>query len=117
MTPKEKSGHRKGLNAETIAALFLRCKGYRILERRFKTKMSEIDIVAKRGKAIAFVEVKLRKTHEDAAEAIHHINQARVRQAAALYLQRHTEYTSLETRFDALVMAPGRLPQHIVNAF
>ncbi|TAL33863.1 MAG: YraN family protein [Alphaproteobacteria bacterium] len=112
-----KTGHRKGLDAETIAALYLRCKGYRILERRFRTPKGEIDIIAKRGGAVAFVEVKLRKTHEDAAEAVHRINQERVRQAAALYLMRHTEYTMLETRFDALVMAPGKLPQHIVNAF
>ncbi|MEZ0224046.1 MAG: YraN family protein [Alphaproteobacteria bacterium] len=116
MTAK-KTGHRKGLYAETIAALYLRCKGYRILERRFRTPKGEIDIIAKRGGAVAFVEVKLRKTHEDAAEAVHAINQERVRQAAALYLTRHTEYTVLETRFDALIMAPGKLPQHIVNAF
>lgn len=113
----KKTGHARGLNAETLAAFYLRCKGYRILERRFRTPLGEIDIIARRGKAVAFVEVKLRKTQEDAAEAIHAINQARVRQAAALYLARHTEYTVLETRFDALVLAPGRMPQHIVNAF
>lgn len=112
-----KTGHRRGLDAELVAALYLRCKGYKILERRFRTPKGEIDIIARRGNAVAFVEVKLRKTHEDAAEAVHAVNQQRVRQAAALYLMRHTEYALLETRFDALVMAPGRLPQHIMNAF
>ena len=111
------TGHRKGLNAETVAALYLRCKGYRILERRYRTPLGEIDIIAKRGGAVAFVEVKLRKTHDDGAEAIHAGNQQRVRQAAALYLAKHTEYTVLETRFDALVLAPGKLPRHIMNAF
>lgn len=111
------TGHRKGLRAESFAVLYLRCKGYRILARRFKTHLGEIDIVARRGRTVAFVEVKLRRTHGGAAEAVHSRNQARVRQAAALYLQRHREYAELETRFDALVMAPGRLPQHIVNAF
>lgn len=111
------TAHDRGLAAETMAALFLRLKGYRILERRFRTRLGEIDIVARRGGVIAFVEVKLRRSREDAAEAIGRINQSRVRQAAALYLARHTEYTVCETRFDALVMAPGRLPRHIENAF
>ena len=114
---RRKTGHARGLTAETIAALYLRCKGYRILERRFRTPLGEIDIIARRGGAVAFIEVKLRKTHDAAAEAIHAHNQARVRQAAALYLARHPEYAGLETRFDALMLAPGRLPQHIVNAF
>ncbi len=115
--PKQKSNHAKGAQAETIAALYLRMKGYKILERRFKTHMGEIDIIAKRYGVIAFVEVKMRRTHEDAAEAIHRINQERVRKAAALYLARNTGYTVFETRFDALVMAPGKLPRHIENAF
>ena len=114
---KDQTNHARGAKAETIAALFLRMKGYQILERRFKTQLGEIDIIAKRYGVIAFVEVKMRKTHEDAAEAIHHINQDRVRRAAELYLARNTGYTVFETRFDALVMAPGKLPRHIENAF
>ncbi len=117
MTEKKPSGHQKGMNAETIAALYLRVKGYSILERRFRTHLGEIDIIAKRYGIIAFVEVKLRGTHEDAMDAVHSVNQERVRRAAELYLSRHIEYTVFETRFDALVMAPGKLPQHIMNAF
>jgi putative endonuclease len=112
-----KTGHAKGLGGETIAALFLRCKGYRIIGRRFRTPLGEIDIIARRRQTIAFIEVKLRRTADDAAEAVHRANQERVRRAAALYLARHREYTGLDMRFDALVMAPGRLPRHIVNAF
>ncbi|MDE1153192.1 MAG: YraN family protein [Micavibrio sp.] len=111
------TNHQKGQRAETVAALFLRVKGYKILERRFKCHAGEIDIIALRYGVVAFIEVKMRKTREDAAEAIHAINQSRVRRAAELYLSRHTEYTVFETRFDALVMAPGKLPQHIENAF
>lgn len=113
----DKNSHNTGMKAETMAALYLRLKGYKILERRYRTHLGEIDIVAKRYGVVAFVEVKLRRTHESAAEAIDRINQARVRRAAELYLAKHIEYTVFETRFDALVMAPGRLPQHIVGAF
>ncbi|HYD17863.1 MAG TPA: YraN family protein [Patescibacteria group bacterium] len=114
---KEKTGHNKGMAAEALGALYLRLKGYRILARRYKTHLGEIDLIAMRYGVIAFVEVKLRRTHEDAAEAIHRINQSRVRRAAELYLAKHTQYTVFETRFDALVMAPRKLPQHIRNAF
>jgi putative endonuclease len=111
------TAHNTGMKAETLAALFLRLKGYRILERRYRTHLGEIDIIAKRYGVVAFVEVKLRRTHESAAEAIDRINQSRVRRAAELYLAKHIEYTVFETRFDALVMAPGRLPRHITGAF
>lgn len=111
------TGHARGKKAETVAALFLRMKGYKILERRYKTPVGEIDIIALRAGVVVFVEVKLRASREDAAEAIHRINQERVRRAAALYLSRHIRYTNSDMRFDALVMAPGKLPQHIENAF
>jgi putative endonuclease len=117
MTAQRKTGHARGLTAETVAAFYLICKGYRILGRRVRTPLGEIDIVARRGRLVVFIEVKLRRTHEDAAEAVHRINQERVRRAAALYLARHSEYTAFDQRFDALVLAPGRLPQHIINAF
>lgn len=112
-----KSSHNKGLAAETLAALYLRLKGYRIMERRYRAHLGEIDIIAKRYGVLAFIEVKFRRSHEEAAEAVDRINQSRVRKAAELYLAKHTEYTVFETRFDALVMVPGRMPRHIENAF
>lgn len=114
---KKDSGHNTGLAAETMAALYLRLKGYKILERRYRTPMGEIDIIARRYGVVAFVEVKHRRTHEDALDAVHRVNQERVRRAAELYLSRHIEYTVMETRFDVLVFAPGKLPQHLPGAF
>ncbi len=111
------TGYQKGLLAEFKAKSYLRCKGYKILEQRFKTPSGEIDLIVKNGNLIVFVEVKMRKTMEAAAEAIHEKNKSRVRRAAELYLQKHPEYTEFELRFDALVMAPGAWPQHIPNAF
>jgi putative endonuclease len=92
-------------------------KGWRILERRYRTYVGEIDIVARRYGIIAFIEVKFRRKSEHAAEAIDRINQSRVRRAAELYLMKHTEYTTFETRFDVIIMAPNTLPEHIENAF
>lgn len=115
--PEEKTSHNTGLEAEKWAVLYLRLKGYQILEKRYRTPMGEIDIVAKRYGVLVFVEVKHRRTHEEAMDAVHRVNQERVRRAAELYLTRHIEYTVLENRFDVLVMAPGKLPQHIQGAF
>ncbi len=111
------TGHAKGLWAETFAGLYLTFKGYRILARRFKTPLGEIDLVAKRGGTIVFVEVKLRATVESAAEAIHVKNQSRIRNAAALYVQKYPAYSNMAMRFDALVLARGCWPVHIKDAF
>jgi len=111
------TGYRRGLWAETLSAWYLRLKGYRILSMRYKTRVGEIDIVARRGGVLVFAEVKWRGTQDDAKAVIHAGNQARVRQAAELYLQNHPRYTGLDVRFDALVWAPGRWPLHIRNAF
>ncbi|MBI1216722.1 MAG: YraN family protein [Alphaproteobacteria bacterium] len=117
MAGNAQSGHAKGLAAEKQAAVYLKLKGYSILQMRYKTPQGEVDIVARRGRLIVFVEVKLRAALDAAAEAIHPQNQHRVRQAAALYLAAHPEYTDFDARFDALLMAPRRLPRHIENAF
>jgi len=113
----KETGHSKGLLAEFKAKSFLRYQGFKILTERFKTPVGEIDLIAKKGNLVVFVEVKLRKTAEAAAEAIHAKNQLRVRSAAELYLQQYPEYNQCEMRFDALVMAPGAWPQHIPDAF
>jgi putative endonuclease len=111
------TGHQKGLQAETFAKGFFRLKGYDVLAERFKTPQGEVDLIVAKGKLLVFVEVKLRKTLEAAAEAVHAKNQARVLRAAELYLQKHPEYTDWEMRFDALVLAPYAWPRHIQNAW
>lgn len=112
-----KTAHAKGITAENWAAVYLMLKGYSILGRRVRTRLGEIDIVARRGGVLCFVEVKLRKTGTAAAEAIHSLNQGRVRRAAELYLQKYPRYTVCDIRFDALVMAPWRWPYHVIGAF
>lgn len=116
-TSHQKTGYQKGLQAENLAALYMRLKGYRILAKRYKTPVGEIDLVARRGKTVVFVEVKARAKDTDAAEAIHIHNQTRVRRAAELYLQKYPRYTTHDIRFDAVLLSKGRWPRHIVAAF
>lgn len=111
------TNYQKGLLAEKRALIYFRIKGYRVLAERYKTPLGEVDLILSRGEVIVFVEVKQRRTVEAAAEAIHARNQARVRQAAELYLQEHPEYTGRDIRFDALVMGRSGWPQHLENAY
>lgn len=112
-----RTGHQTGLLAERLAAWYLRLQGYSILAMRYKTHVGEIDLVARRGRTLVFAEVKHRHDMAAAKEAVHAENRARVRRAAELYLQKHPRYTGLDMRFDAIVFAPRRWPQHIRNAF
>jgi putative endonuclease len=111
------TGYETGLRAEATAALLLLLKGYRILARRYKTPVGEIDLVARRGRTLAFIEVKRRGSEEAAAEAIHAKNRARVARASTLYLQNHPEYAALDIRFDAVVLAGSAWPRHIPRAW
>lgn len=74
--------YRRGLLAETIVALILRLKGHRIVAQRYKTPVGEIDLVALRGRRLAFIEVKWRKTTEDAEWTLPAIQRRRIVRAA-----------------------------------
>lgn len=103
---------RSGRIAELIAAVYLLAKGYRILARRHKTPLGEIDLIAVRGQRLAFVEVKQRAS-TDAAEAALTVRQAqRVARAAERWVWRHPKYRDHEIGLDAVLIVPGRLPRH-----
>ena len=108
---------RLGLHAEVAAALFLRLKGYAILDRRFVAGGGEIDIVALRGSTIVFVEVKLRADHDAAAESIGSVKRRRIARAVAYWRTRNPWSSSRTLRGDALLMAPWRWPRHVEDAF
>jgi putative endonuclease len=116
-SPERIAAFRTGLSAETRAAAFLMAKGYRILAKRFRTRYGEIDIVAKRRNLLAFVEVKARATLDDAAYALTARQQARIIDAAQAWLVAHPEQADFELRFDAMLIAPRRLPRHLLAAF
>ena len=106
----------KGRKGEMLAANYLRLKGWSSLARRLKTPRGEVDLVARRGKLVAFVEVKWRARAEDLDFAIDERRLARVAAAAeilgASYMQ-----DGDDMRIDVLLLAPGQLPRHIANAW
>ncbi len=106
-----------GLSAESRAAAFLVAKGFRILTLRWKSPLGELDIVARRRKLLIFVEVKARDTIEAAAEAIDARTQRRIAAAAEAWLATYPQPNVLDMRFDAMLVAPGKLPRHIPAAF
>jgi putative endonuclease len=108
---------RLGLSAESCAAILLIAKGYRILARRWKTPFGEIDIVARRRGTLVFVEVKARERADDAAEAVTGRNQRRIIAAAELWLARNPADAQRDIRFDVVLVTPGKIPEHIANAF
>lgn len=108
---------RLGLSAESRAAMLLIAKGYRIVARRFKTPLGEIDLVARRRRVLVFVEVKARARFDDAAEAVTERAKRRIIAAAELWLASHPDDVRRDIRFDVMLVAPGRIPRHIVNAF
>lgn len=115
--PKRMAALRFGLSAESKAALLLLAKGYRILARRYKTPVGEIDIVARRRGLVAFVEVKARDSFDAAAEALTPRQQARIIEAAHYWLAAHPEAVTAPLRFDAVLVAAGKPPRHMPGAF
>lgn len=106
-----------GLSAESRAASFLVTKGFRIIARRCRTPVGEVDIVALRGNLMIFVEVKARDKLDDAAYAITPKQQQRIIAAAEFWLGQHRGHEKMDMRFDAILIAPGTAPRHIINAF
>ena len=121
MTQKNNKTHKqktydRGLWAENLAQAYLIVKGYRILEKRYKTKMGEVDIIAKKKKSIIFIEVKSRQTQRQALESITLIARRRI-QGAALQYMSHKKLTDTAMRFDLITVVPPFNIQHLDNAW
>lgn len=108
--------YRSGLVSEALAAALLRAKGYRILARRARTRYGEIDIVALRGRRLAFIEVKRRKTPGDAALAVTPRQRERLMRASQAWMARTRHTRHLEPAFDLVLVVPWRLPRHVRDA-
>ena len=117
--PREsrRAAERRGRGAEAAAAWLLRLKGYRILARDLRTPVGEVDLIARRGRVLALIEVKTRATREQAAAAISPRQRQRIARAGEAFLARRPDLAELDLRFDALLLAPGRWPQHVVDAW
>lgn len=111
------SADRRGRGGERIAAWLLRLKGFTILERRLATPHGEIDIVARRGDLLVFVEVKRRAAAGEALAALGGRQRARIARAAAAYLQARPELSGLACRFDLVAVGAGGWPVHVIDAW
>jgi len=114
---RRQAAFKLGVSAEGRAALYLAAKGYRALARRWKSPVGEVDLVVRRGRTIVFVEVKARPRIDDAAWSVLPRQKRRIVAAAEAWLAAHPEHAGYDIRFDAVLVAPGRLPQHIAAAF
>ena len=115
-TANRTAAEAKGRRGEWLAAQYLRLKGWSIVAQRLKTPRGEVDLVAKRGNLVAFVEVKWRAKAADLDFAIDERRLARVAAAAEILAPRFVGEGD-DMRIDVLLLAPGALPRHIANAW
>ena len=108
------AAEKRGRGAETLACWYLRLKGWHILARRARVPGGEVDIVARRGRVLAFVEVKARATDEAAAQSLDAWRLRRVVVAAERLAPRFIRPGD-DLRIDAIFMVPGRWPRHLAN--
>ncbi len=112
-----RAAERRGRRGESLAALLLICKGYRILGRRVRTHAGEIDLVARTPRGVlCFIEVKARRDLQDAQAALGPRQQARIARAAQFYLAQRRDLRPKGVRFDT-IMIFGRWPRHLRDAW
>ena len=118
MIPKKRRAYLLGLRAETLAVLYLRATGWRILARRYLASGGEIDVIAMRGTVVAFVEVKARANLDAAALSItpDPDKARRMSRAARVWVSRNPWSMTRTLRGDAILMAPGKWPRRVVGA-
>ncbi len=114
---KKRSAFFRGHNAERFAALALMLKGFRIVARRYRTRLGEIDLIARRGNLVLIIEVKARATLEAAHLAVTPQAMRRIEAAADLWLQRQPDRGRLSLRFDLVAVTPRRWPRHVPAFF
>lgn len=115
---KERQGRqswRKGLLAEYLALIFLKLKGYKILGRRLKTPVGEIDILCQKNKTLIVVEVKYRSTIEAAAHSISRRQMERLSKTVQWIMG--SKYSMMKIRFDVLFITPYKIPKHLKNVW
>ena len=114
---KRKRAHRWGVAAEYLSALWLLCKGYSILAMRHRNHMGEVDIIAARGKMLAFVEVKARAGEAEALESVTAQKRRRIARAAQSFIAANARYMQHDLRFDVMVVTSPWKISHLQNAW
>ena len=113
----DRATRRRGLFGEAVAAVYLVSKGYRVLDRRYRTPVGEVDLIVRRGGITAFVEVKVRPTLTEALEAVTPRQQRRVVAAAGHWFAEKMPDLDCDCRFDVVAVCGRRLPHHVEGAF
>ena len=108
---------RRGHFAETIALIYLRLKGYRLLAMRYKTPQGEVDLIMRRRDVTAFIEVKARRSRDEGVTAVTNTQSRRIAAAARLWMARDKISNRNFCRFDIVVVNAYLWPHHIENAF
>lgn len=111
------AAYQRGSRAEAACAFWLRLQGYRVLARRFRSPVGEVDLVVRRGNLLAFVEVKSRPTLDQALQAVTPGQRRRVVRAAEAFLAINPSLATLDMRFDLMAVAPWRRPRHLPGAW
>ena len=117
VTQTRQQAERRGRRTEALSALYLRLSGWRILDERARTGAGELDLVARRGDLLAFIEVKHRQTEQAVRYAITPRQRHRLLRAASLWRSRHPELSRLQPRFDVILWVGVSWPRHIQGAF
>lgn len=115
--PERVARYQRGHWAERVAVVWLMVHGYRILARRYRAPFGEIDVIARRGRRLAFVEVKLRPTLHAAEWSLTPMQAERIGRAAEHFMRRHARYRDCEMGMDLIVVGRASLPRCLRNAF
>jgi len=117
VTTKRLRAERRGRAAELLCLWHLRLRGYRVLARRFRVPSGEIDLIVRRGRVLAAVEVKARADFEAAGTAVLGRQRRRIARAFEHFLLARPDLVHLEPRFDVMLVVPRRLPRHLADAW
>ena len=112
MSSQKIKAYKKGHRAEWLAAIALFFKGYRILARRYKTPVGEVDLIVRKKNLIVFVEVKARATEQLALESISSSAQRRISAAGEWWISQQRNGAHYTWRFDVIAVTPRRWPIH-----
>lgn len=117
MKASRQRAESRGRWAEAVAAWIYRFQGFRLLARRYKTPVGEIDLVMRRGQLVVFIEVKARARLDDALHSLQPHQRERLCRAAGVFLRDHPIHHRCDMRFDLMALQPWRLPRRVIDAW
>ncbi len=110
---KRRKHEKRGRNAEWLASIWLRLKGYKILQKRVRMRTGEIDLIATKGRVIAFIEVKARKTINIGLQSVPETSWRRISKTAEIWMAKKTKFKNHDWRYDLVVVCPWKIPSHL----